>query len=496
MRLCLITILLVSINLAQTKIEQDSLNQITSSQNNLSELRNELDYIFNDPNFTNAFWGISIQSLKTGETLYNHNADKLFKPASLIKLFTTSTALLLLGSDYQFKTTFYTDGKISDGVLHGNLFIIGGGDPSISTGHNDEGKDNFIEWIDSLNQIGVYSIKGNIIGENKNYEEDNFGKGWLNEYESNWFAPPTGAFCLNNNSNEIIITPGDFKNLAKISFNPHNVNFEIYNKVITEHGSTPTSISISRKGKSVLQLTGTIADNDNQYIIYVPVEHPTQFFLNTFYEKAIDEGMTITGFTVSSYEQNENYDLNNLLMLFEHKSESLSEIVAEINKSSNNLYSEELLKTIGYELYGYGSTENGITAMKEVMKKMGINPNNFEIVDGSGLSTFDFVTPKQITNLLYYMYKSDEFDSFYNSLAIAGFDGTLADRMKKSKAENNFRGKSGFLENVRGLAGYLKTADGEPIALTLIVNNFLVPSQLANYIQDKVCNRLANFNRK
>lgn len=492
----LIIILLVSINFAQTDIEKDSLKQANISQNNLSELRNELNYIFSDPNFTNAFWGVSIQSLKTGETFYNINADKLFKPASLIKLFTTSTGLLLLGSDYQFKTSFYTDGKIKDGVLHGNLVIVGGGDPTITTGHGDELKDDFIEWIDSLNRMGIYSIKGNIIGDNNFFEENKSGKGWLNEYDSNWFAPPSGAFCLNNNSDEIILEPGDFKNLVKVSFNPHKVSYEVYNKIITEQENSPSSISITRKGNNVIQLTGSIPDNDKNQIIYIPVDNPTRFFINTFYETAIEEGMTITGFPLSSDEQNENYDLSNLLMLFEHKSKPLSKIVTEINKSSNNFYSEQLLKAIGYELYGYGSTENGITAMKELLQKMGINPSNFVIVDGSGLSTFNLITPKQIINLLTYMYKSDEFDSFYNSLAIGGYDGTLSDRMKKTKAENNFRGKSGFLENVRGLAGYVKTTDGEPVALTLIVNNFLVPSQLANYVQDKVCNRLANFNRK
>ncbi|MDZ7763271.1 MAG: D-alanyl-D-alanine carboxypeptidase/D-alanyl-D-alanine-endopeptidase [Melioribacteraceae bacterium] len=173
----------------------------------------------------------------------------------------------------------------------------------------------------------------------------------------------------------------------------------------------------------------------------------------------------------------------------------MASLVEEINKNSNNFYSEQLLKTLGFEIYGYGNRENGIRAVKSILDKMGINQENISIADGSGLSFYNLITPSQITKLLAYMYKSDEFESFYNSLSLAGFSGTLAQRMNRTDAENNFRGKSGYLKNARALAGYIKTADGEPLVVSLIVNNFLVPSQLANYIQDKVCNTLANFTR-
>jgi D-alanyl-D-alanine carboxypeptidase/D-alanyl-D-alanine-endopeptidase (penicillin-binding protein 4) len=345
-----------------------------------------------------------------------------------------------------------------------------------------------------LNRLGIYSIKGNIVVDDRNFEDDDFGKGWLNEYDRNWFAPPSGAFCLNNNSTEIIVTPEEINQFALISSIPAENNFEIYNKIITGTENSQIAIEVNRKGNNVLQLTGSIPAKSEPYVIYVPIDNPSMFFANNFYETLLLEGFTVTGYP-SLYEENVSSDQDNLLFLFEHHSIPLASIVSEINKNSNNLYAEQLLKTLGFEIFGFGSTDNGILAMKDLIQKMGVNPNNLNIVDGSGLSTFNLVTPKQIVNLLSYMYKSDAFGDFYESLAVAGFDGTLSDRMKKTKAENNFRGKSGYLENTRGLAGYLKSADGEPLAVALIVNNFLVPSQLANYIQDKVCNRLANFKR-
>lgn len=490
MKLFVIIILLLNYLSAQNAINIDSLKNNTSKKNNLSELRTELDDIFSDPNFSNAFWGVSIQSLKTGEIFYKLNSDKLFKPASLLKLFTTSNGLLLLGSRYQYHTEFFIDGAISNGMLDGNLIIVGNGDPTITI------EDSFIQWIDSLNHKGIYLIKGNVIVIDRNFRQDKYGVGWLAEYMDNWFAPPSGAFCLNKNAIEIIIKPTQIHQPAQISFTTEFIDdYEVINNIITSTINSSLNVVVNRMGNNIIELTGNIPVTAAPYTVYIPVNNASQYFVNTFYESLIDEGVEITGSALRLDEYDKNYDTENIIPLFTYKSDHLLNVVSEINKKSDNLLSEQLLKTIGYELYGYGSASNGINAVKELMKGMGINPNNFIMVDGSGLSSYNLVTPKQIVNLLAYMYRSTEFDSFYKSLAIAGYDGTLFDRMKRTKAENNFRGKSAFLENTRGLAGYIRTAEGEPLALALIVNNFLVPSQLANYILDRVCNRLANFTR-
>ena len=155
-----------------------------------------------------------------------------------------------------------------------------------------------------------------------------------------------------------------------------------------------------------------------------------------------------------------------------------------------------MLKTIGLETYGLGSVENGVMAEQKVFKEMGINTNNMTIVDGSGLSRLNLVTPRQIVALLSYMFRSKNFIPFFNSLPIAGVDGTLGDRMQNSIAARKIRAKTGFLEGVKSLSGYAFTADNEPVAFSLIVNNFNVPVKLAENIQDLVCLRLANFSRK
>jgi D-alanyl-D-alanine carboxypeptidase/D-alanyl-D-alanine-endopeptidase (penicillin-binding protein 4) len=170
-------------------------------------------------------------------------------------------------------------------------------------------------------------------------------------------------------------------------------------------------------------------------------------------------------------------------------------ILKELNKNSNNFYAEQILKTIGLEIYNFGTIENGVKACNDFFNTMGINPDNMVMADGSGLSRLNLVTPRQIVNLLSYMNKSDEFLQFYESLPIAGVDGTLIDRMKKTSAENNVRAKAGYNNNVSALSGYLKTVSGEQLVFSMLVNNYLVPPALANYILDNVCHRLVNFIR-
>jgi D-alanyl-D-alanine carboxypeptidase/D-alanyl-D-alanine-endopeptidase (penicillin-binding protein 4) len=215
-----------------------------------------------------------------------------------------------------------------------------------------------------------------------------------------------------------------------------------------------------------------------------------------FQEVLEKKGITIKGYPVDIDDLKEPLNFTKINELFIYYSPPLNDIIKIINKNSQNFFAEQLLKTIGLEKEGYGTISNGIKALQGVFRDMGINPEGIIMADGSGLSHLDLVTPKQIVTLLNYIYKSNYFVPFYNSLPIAGVDGTLGERMIKTKAQNKVRAKTGFLEYVRSLSGYAYTADNEPVAFSIIVNNFNVPVKLAENIQDLVCLRLANFKRE
>jgi D-alanyl-D-alanine carboxypeptidase/D-alanyl-D-alanine-endopeptidase (penicillin-binding protein 4) len=189
-------------------------------------------------------------------------------------------------------------------------------------------------------------------------------------------------------------------------------------------------------------------------------------------------------------------DYKQAVLLFTNYSVPLREIVKVVNKTSHNFYAEQILKTIGLEEEHYGSAEKGIESELDIFKDMGINSDAMNLVDGSGLSRMNLVTPRHFISLLNYMFKSKYYIPFYNSLPIAGVDGTLMTRMKNTRAEDKVRAKTGYLTAVRSLCGYAYTGDNEPVAFTIIANNFNVPVKLAENIQDLVCLRLANFRRK
>ncbi len=479
--------------------QKDSLieRKVIQTLNPLAELRDQLDDYFNEQNFNNAFWGVIVKSLKTGEVLYRRNADKLFIPASGMKLFTSAAALLLLGPQFVYETNLYANGVKLKGTLKGDLIIQGAGDPTISNRfYKGEPTKLFEDWADTLKSKGIYEITGNILGDDSCFDNIGLGKGWSLDLESNWYAAPSGGLSFNDNSIEIRIEPTNVNYPAKVSLIPPTKFVTLLPKVITVDENSEAFILVKRlRGTNLINVSGSIKKDSKPIIEHVSISDPITFFLTVLKEVFEKKGIIVRG-RIGTIDSSDKIIISeNLMPIYLHKSVPLKLIFKEMNKSSNNFYAEQILKTIGLEIYNYGTVDYGVKAAKELFNTMGINPDFMVMADGSGLSRLNLVTPRQIVNLLSFMYKNEMFSEYYESLPIAGVDGTLFDRMKRTSAENNVRAKPGYNENVSSLSGYLKTVTGEPIVFSIMVNNFLAPPGLANYIQDSVCHRIVNFNR-
>lgn len=479
--------------------QKDSLQlrQVNKNLENLNNLRDQLDDLFNDSNFSNATWGVYVRSLKTGEVIYKRNSDKLFYPASSMKLFTGAAALLLLGSNYTYETVLYANGNIRNGVLEGDLIIRGSGDPTISNRFYDGDPTVVFEaWADSLKAKGINKIRGSIIGDDSQFDEVRLGKGWAWDNESEWFSAPSGALSFNDNSIEIKITPGNEGFSPEIKISPETNYVTLAAKVVTVGANVHASVDFHRNvGTNLITIVGSIRKGNPSLVRHLSIEDPTMFFLTVLKETLVRKGIQVGDNLVSINSIEKTIYPEDLTPVLVHRSVPMNQILLELNKNSNNFYAEQILKTIGSEILNYGTSENGIQACRDLLDQMGINPDNLVIADGSGLSRLNLATPRQMVNLLSYLYKTDDFDTFYNSLPIAGVDGTLAARMKKTAAEKNVRAKAGYNTGASALSGYLKTVSGEPVAFSIIVNNYLVPTSLAYYIQDNVCQRLINFSR-
>lgn len=464
----------------------------------IAEFREQLDDIFNDPNFSSAQWGVVIQSLANGEYFYKRNEDKIFIPASDLKLITSAAALVNLGFDYRFKTEIYRRGKVDGSILKGDLIIKGFGDPTISGRlYDGEMTQIFEDWADSLLELGIDEIDGNIIGDGSAFDNVNLGEGWAWDQESDWFAAPTGALSLNENCVDILIKPSNKGQKATLSVQPPTNYVTLINRVYTVPADSVTDINVYReRGTNIITVTGTVREKSDTLRYYSTINSPTQFFVVVLKDVLQKKGIVVKGFGTDVNDLTDQLDYTKANLLFTHKSVTLSLILNIMNKNSYNFYAEQLLKTLGYEKEKYGSVANGLKVVKNFLSTTGINTEGVSIVDGSGLSRLNLVSPRQFISLLSYMYKHNLFKYFYNSLSVAGRDGTLAERFQKTRVEDNLHAKTGMLEGVRSLSGYIYTGDKEPVAISLVVNNVIVPMKLAENLQDLICVRLANFKRK
>ena len=486
-------LILISTGIHAQEIKHDTIPKYSFST--IPEFWSDMDDLFNDPNFSNAQWGVVIQSLETGEYFYKRNENKLFIPASDLKLFTTAAGLILLGSEYRFSTNVYLNGNLDGSILDGDLVIEGRGDPTISGRFYDNNMLKVYEnWADSLAALGIDEITGNIIGYDDDFDDKPFGKGWPWDLESYWFEAPSGPISFNDNVVNINVTTDS--NKAVISIMPDVKYLVVSNSVQVVDGDSASNIDVyMERGTNLINVFGTIHMGDSVQT-FVTVNNPTQYSMVVLKKVLKEKGIEVKGYPIDIDASAEPISLNLIRKIFTYYSPPLKEIIKVINKNSENFFAEQLIKTIGLEEKDFGSIDMGVEAMHDLLQEMGIYPDNMIIADGSGLSRLNLVTPRQIVSLLSFMYKSKYFIPFFNSLPIAGVDGTLGKRMKNTKAADKVRAKTGYLDEVRSLSGYAFTGDNEPVAFSIIANNFLVPYKLVDNLQDLVCIRLANFRRK
>ncbi|MBW7889213.1 MAG: D-alanyl-D-alanine carboxypeptidase/D-alanyl-D-alanine-endopeptidase [Bacteroidetes bacterium] len=462
------------------------------------KLQTTLSQMFNDSNFVNAHWGVLIKSLRTGETLYAQNEKKMFMPASNMKLFATASVLSALSPDFQYRTVLTTNGTISNGVLNGNIIMHGSGDPSIATRFTDSNATKvFEQWADSLKAKGITSISGNLIGDDNCFDEENYGEGWSADYETDYYAAQISGISYNDNCIDVTLTADSVAgNPCVIALSPKTQYVIFINKTKTVPQDSGRRIWFSRKrGTNIVTIEGTLPQNGKEWIESVTVDNPTLYALTVMKEVFISKGISVNGNVVDIDDLQSVPDTSNSIQLASYLSPSLSEIAAATNKPSQNLYAEQLFRTIGFQKLGIGSMEKSKQFIYPTLSSWGVDTVRLRASDASGLSRLDLITPSDIVSILTGMYNGPYRTSFYESLPIAGVDGSIKGRMKGTKAEGNVHAKTGFIGYVRSLSGYVTSSDGEPIVFCMIANNYTVPTRLAEKIQNDVCVMLAEFQR-
>lgn len=459
-------------------------------------LVNNIDKTFHEPRFEHALWGAVIKNLETGEIWYENNADKVFMPASNNKIISASTALLNLGPQFRFTTRLMTNGKAIDSMLYGDLIVWSNGDPTLYEKLYEHSTDQFQAWADSLKAMGIHSILGDIIGDDNAWDDQRIGDGWAHDYLDVWYAAEIGPLQFNENYVDLTIYPPDSTcDTVRIIPNVESGYFRIIN-ALTVMDSGHSDFSVRREyGTNILMAEGTIVRNSRKITWSPTITDPTLFYVTVLKEVLEQNGIQVTG---------QPKDIDDFLVsqapitdtLVTHQSAPLSAIIKIMMKRSQNLYAETMVRIQGYELKGIGSFDSGCAVVQETLSKMGIQPETYIFADGSGLTRYDYVSPRILLTILNYMRYNSDWDLWYDSLPIAGVDGTLKNRMQDSPGFGNVRAKTGTISNVRGLSGYVTTADDQLLAFSFLVNGHLLSSADTEEVTDHVLDLLARYREK
>jgi serine-type D-Ala-D-Ala carboxypeptidase/endopeptidase (penicillin-binding protein 4) len=430
--------------------------QIASSKSS-SELSGELSGIIPREASKNGKLGILVKSLKTDEKIFEYNPGELFIPASNAKVIISVTALSLLKPEYRFKTEFYSGGEISGGVLYGGLYIRGYGDPTLST-------ERLKSITDELKKMGIKQVTGGIVVDDSYFDDVRYGKGWKKQWEGDVYSPAISALSLNYNTLDLNVYPSKLDRIPIVRTEPKGANINIINKAVTSNRRSRLTAVWLEEGKTII-LQGSISPRVSSYTFKLTVGNPALYTGSAFKATLEEAGITVEGF-VSTGEIPKWAKV-----LYISFSNPLYLIVSEYNKHSVNIIGENITKTLGAELKGTpGTWENGTQVVSEFLSKIGIR-NGFEIVDGSGLSPLNRVSPYVLTEVLKYAFKNQLISSqFINSLSIGGVDGTLKMRFRRSEVLGKVMAKTGHLNNVNTLSGYLFTNSGDVLVFSILTN--------------------------
>lgn len=455
----------------------------------------DLERIFNAPLTGHAIWGVEVKSLDTGRIWYSRNAKTLLMPASNMKLVTLAAASQALGWDYRFKTTLETTGTIADGVLHGDLIVRGTGDPTINT-RETRAERVFDEWAAALRAAGVSRIDGKIIGDGSAFDSRGLGQGWAWDYLQDGYAAPVSALEYNENTATLTVragaNPGDPASLEL----PPGTGLTLIHHATTAAPGSPITIDVERPPDGAwIDVTGSIAADAPPFTRQVAVSRPALYFAHSLLNALTARGISVQGLPVDLADRGGTIPVvtaDPRRTLVETSSPPLRDIATVMMKVSQNLYAETLLKAIGAATSGAGTADGGRDAARDIFTAWKI-PTSYVQADGSGLSRYDYVTAEMLVAILEHFHRDP---AFVATLPIAGTDGTVATRMRATRAEANARAKTGSISNVRALSGYVKTRDGETLAFSVLANNFTVPAATINWMTDLAVETLANYSRK
>lgn len=479
------------------------------------ELARRLDRLLADPSLSRAHVGLQVTVAETGEVLYERDAEERYTAASTTKAVTAAVALRRLGPGFRWTTRLLGAEPIRDGVLRGDLWIVGSGDPYL-------GRGDLARWASALRDAGLRRITGDVVADDRVFPPPRWGDGWMwNDLHLGWAAGVTGL-QLDEPGIRMALAPGDaLGDPARAGPTEPPVPAPVELRVRTGPPGSAIRLDFipgSRPGARG-RIEGWIpADSDSIPLSLAPA-HPTRHLLGrlaaVFADSALtvegrfrraEPGETAPGSTRSAAGRRaagadgrrDTGDLGSTRdppFRAAFRSDSLGAVLADILQPSDNLAAESLLRTLGRVEGTAGTAGEGLEVVRETLAEWGVPPDAVVLADGSGLSRYDAIAPSALVRVLRAVWWSPRHELFRSALAAPGEEGTLRARLVGTPAEAALRAKTGSLSSVRGLAGYVEDGDGETLVFALLIDGYHVPGDVAESLRDRVVEQLSLFHR-
>lgn len=458
-------------------------------------LARRIDAVIGRAPFDRAQWGIEVWDPATGQAIYAHDADRHFIPASNLKLVVSATAAHLLDPEYRYRTTVYGTGPVRDGVLQGDVVLYGRGDPTIS-GRYYGGKQTAIldELADSLAARGVRRVTGSVVADESWFEPASTRDDWEKYDLLWWYGAPVGALGFNDNAIDFRVLPGERAGEpARITAQPQSAFYRFENRTRTVAAGRPHTLDFDREpGTNRVFAYGEIPLDATVRTEAFAVVDPARVTGTVFREALERRGIRVGSAEVRVVSDSAQSPARGAMVLAEHLSPPLPQVIGPILGSSQNWFAEQLLKTVGREVKGAGSWDAGLAAEREFLTRtVGIDSAAFVLRDGSGLSAGNLVTPDALVRLLAFVRTSPRGALVRQALPVSGRQGSLKSRL--TDLPGRVAAKTGYIGNVDSLSGYVTLTDGREVVFSVIANASGLPSSRMKGAIDDIVRAVAQY---
>ncbi len=446
-----------------------------------SPLQQAFDAFSHDAALANANWTFYVKDISAGETILAHNTDRLMLPASVQKLITTASAIMILGNDHLYATLLQTDGTVDHNeILQGNIYIKGSGDPAFGSSRLDDSLALdlvFERWTQALQQIGVNAINGHIIADERIFDDEMIPHRWLWGHIGNYFGAGASGLSANENEYTVFFNAGSSigSPAEVVRTEPHVPGMSFINRVTT--GAAGSGDQVYIYGAPWVHerlLTGTVPLRGKDFPVRGSLPDPPGLVAESFRSFLVKNGIQIQGnsYSYRTLDPLQVQVSDNRTTIRAQESPMFFDIIYRTNLNSINSYAENLLKSIGHASHGKGSYKSGLQAIDEFWRSHGIDTDRWALYDGSGLSPSNRITAEQLMTVLAFAARQPSFPLLMQSLPLAGYSGSLANLFLGSMSEGLLRAKSGYLEGARSYAGYTTMQNGNLAAFVIIANDY------------------------